>query len=202
MSWKDKFPKENIYYETENGILYNSNVLDVLKSLPDESIDCIVTSPPYWGLRFYGNNANTIWGEGKSCNHKFNNEKVNISLSVSDNSKLNNGKGPNPKQQSLDGEYITGYCEKCGAWYGQLGLEPDFNQYLKNLIEIFRECKRVLKSTGTLFVNIADTYYSRSKGTGGKKSDILKAKGLDNFQSFPKVNLQNKYPEKSLCMIP
>lgn len=34
--------------------VYNGNALDVLKSLPDESVQCCVTSPPYWGLRDYG----------------------------------------------------------------------------------------------------------------------------------------------------
>ena len=29
------------------------HVLDVLKTLPNESVDCIVTSPPYWRLRSY-----------------------------------------------------------------------------------------------------------------------------------------------------
>jgi len=29
------------------------NSLDVLKTLPDESINCCVTSPPYWALRCY-----------------------------------------------------------------------------------------------------------------------------------------------------
>lgn len=113
------------------------------------------------GLRFYGNESNTIWGGDKNCNHEFDSEKVSVNLSMSDKSKLCDGKGANPKQQSLDGEYITGYCKKCDAWYGQLGLEPDFNQYLNNLIEIFKECKRVLKPTGTLFVNISDTYKNK-----------------------------------------
>ena len=52
-SWKDRFPKENRYFETDNGILYCANVLEILPKFPDESIDCIVTSPPYWGLRDY-----------------------------------------------------------------------------------------------------------------------------------------------------
>ena len=30
------------------------DVLDVLRTLPDECVDCVVTSPPYWGLRDYG----------------------------------------------------------------------------------------------------------------------------------------------------
>jgi len=54
MSWKDKFSKENIYFQTDKGILYNGDVLEQLKQLPSESIDCIITSPPYWGLRDYG----------------------------------------------------------------------------------------------------------------------------------------------------
>ena len=54
MDWKDNFPQENRYFETENGILYNSNVLNMLKQLPDESIDCVITSPPYWAKRDYG----------------------------------------------------------------------------------------------------------------------------------------------------
>ncbi len=202
MSWKDIFPRENIYFETENGILYNDDVLGTLRSLPNESIDCIITSPPYWGLRFYGNESNTIWGGDRNCNHEFNNEQIDINLSVSEKTGLKTGKNPSSKLKNLNGEYITGYCKKCGAWYGQLGLEPNFNQYLDNLLEIFKECKRVLKPSGTLFVNIADTYFSKCKGTGGKNSKLVKRKGVENFQSFPKIDLQNEYPEKSLCMIP
>lgn len=34
--------------------IYNGDALEVLQSLPDESVQCCVTSPPYWGLRDYG----------------------------------------------------------------------------------------------------------------------------------------------------
>src|SRR5690348_3447891 len=30
------------------------DALEVLRTLPDESVQCCVTSPPYWGLRDYG----------------------------------------------------------------------------------------------------------------------------------------------------
>ena len=33
--------------------IYQGNCIDVLKNMPSESIDCVVTSPPYWGLRNY-----------------------------------------------------------------------------------------------------------------------------------------------------
>ena len=47
MSWKDKFPKNNIYYQTENGILYNGDCVDIMAQFPEESIDLILTDPPY-----------------------------------------------------------------------------------------------------------------------------------------------------------
>jgi DNA modification methylase len=47
---------------------------------------------------------------------------------------------------------------KCGAWKGQLGLEFDWSMYVEHLVELFREVKRVLKKTGSLWLNIGDTY--------------------------------------------
>jgi len=45
--WKDDFPKENRYFETENGILYCADSLQLLPRLKDSSIDLILTDPPY-----------------------------------------------------------------------------------------------------------------------------------------------------------
>ena len=56
MDWKDKFPKENRYYETENGILYKGDCIEIMKQFPEESIDLIITDPPY-GLNYRSN-----WG--------------------------------------------------------------------------------------------------------------------------------------------
>ena len=42
------------YYESNSGQIFHGNALDVLKSLPNESVQMCVTSPPYWGLRDYG----------------------------------------------------------------------------------------------------------------------------------------------------
>jgi len=61
-NWKDKFPKENRYFETENGILYNDNLVNILQAFPDESIDLVVTSPPYDTLRTYNQDDITaVW---------------------------------------------------------------------------------------------------------------------------------------------
>ena len=47
MDWKNKFPQENRYFETDNGILYCGDCLKILKQFPDNYIDLVLTDPPY-----------------------------------------------------------------------------------------------------------------------------------------------------------
>jgi len=72
---------------------------EVLKSLPDNHFQTVVTSPPYWGLRDYGIG-------------------------------------------------------------GQIGAELDMREYIKDLVAVFREVRRVLKDDGTFWLNIGDSYTS------------------------------------------
>jgi DNA modification methylase len=66
---------------------------------------------------------------------------------------------------------ISSFCDKCGAWFGQLGLEPTPRLYVKHIVEIFEECRRVLRSDGTCWVNLGDAYSSNpSKGGSGPGS--------------------------------
>ena len=51
--------------------IIQGNTLDVLKTFPDESVDCVVTSPPYFGLRDYGEETCTIWDEDPNCEHEW-----------------------------------------------------------------------------------------------------------------------------------
>ena len=45
---------------------------------------------------------------------------------------------------------------------GQIGLENTPDQYIENLVKIFREVRRVLKDDGTLWVNIGDSYTQKN----------------------------------------
>ena len=85
----------------KTNITYNMDALTAAKLLPDDCVDCIVTSPPYYGLRDYG-------------------------------------------------------------VIGQIGLEATPEQYIRKLVELFRELRRALKSCGTLWINIGDTYAAGS----------------------------------------
>ncbi len=67
MNWKESFPKENRYFETENGILYCGDCIEIMDKFPKNSIDLIVTSPPYNVGIDYDN-----WNDKMSINDYFN----------------------------------------------------------------------------------------------------------------------------------
>lgn len=128
--------------------IIQGSALEVLRTLPSDSIDCCVTSPPYWGLRDYG--TATWEGGDPECNH-FKNFLSSSKSTLHDK--------PEVKKMET-GIPFAGDCGKCSAVRKdlQLGLEPDFRDYIKNLCDIFDEVKRVLKPEGTCWVNLGDTY--------------------------------------------
>jgi site-specific DNA-methyltransferase (adenine-specific) len=186
----------NPYYETDYGKLYNGHVLDTLKQLPSDTVSCCVTSPPYWALRDYGTDG-VVWDGDADCEHEWNEETFNQHSGRGDCQKS----GKYSQQANIPDKQLTRHiCSKCGAWKGQLGLEPDFNLYIKHLCDIFDEVKRVLRKDGTCWVNLGDTYSgggSGQKDTGkhGYPSDVMCC--LGNKPSG-NTELQNK----NLCNIP
>ncbi|MDD5510484.1 MAG: hypothetical protein PHI12_06735 [Dehalococcoidales bacterium] len=51
--------------------IYCGNSLEVLRSLPDESVQMCVCSPPYWGLRNYSGGSDIVWGGDPNCQHEW-----------------------------------------------------------------------------------------------------------------------------------
>ena len=80
-----------------NATIHVGDCLESLKGMPDQSVNCCVTSPPYFGLRDYG----------------------------------------------VD---------------GQIGLEPNPDEFVAALVAVFREARRVLREDGTLWLNLGDSY--------------------------------------------
>jgi len=114
------------------------DALETLKTLPDESVHCCITSPPYWGLRNYGT---AEWEGGEAaCLHL-------------------------ARSSMLGGPPIE--FEKTCGWCGairvdkQMGLEPTPELFLSNMVTLFREVRRVLRSDGTLFCNMGDSYQDK-----------------------------------------
>lgn len=122
--------------------IIQGNCLTVLKTLPDNSVDCCITSPPYWGLRDYGHDE-------------------------------------------------------------QLGGESDFKQFVINLANVFDEVKRVLKPTGTCFVNLGDTYASGVRAKNGADVNTNDPKNPNANRSKVAPNRMGcGLPEKCLCLVP
>lgn len=118
--------------------IIRGDALGELRKFPDESIDCLVTSPPYWALRDYGVK-------------------------------------------------------------GQLGLEKNFQEYITKLCNTFDEVRRVLKKTGTCWVNLGDTY-NNSNWAG--RSDKFEGQPIcKKHQTFGRGG-QFNYSDKCLCQIP
>lgn len=120
--------------------LYPGDCLDVLASMEPDSVDCVVTSPPYWGLRDY----------------------------------------------DVD---------------GQIGLEPTLAEHLAVMVRVFEAVRRVLKPTGTLWINYGDCY---ATSPNGRSAADTKALGNDDrtFRDKPFSTIGGLLKAKDLCMVP
>lgn len=106
--------REQAFFADDQTMIFHAEAKDALDWLYDAGIrvDCIVTSPPFYGQRDYGYEA-------------------------------------------------------------QIGLEEHPSQFIESLVEVFEKCGRILKDTGSLWVNLGDTYWSgkgRSHGSDIKQS--------------------------------
>lgn len=155
--------------------ILEGSALERLRELPDESVNCCVTSPPYWGLRDY-NIQPTIWGGDPDHAHKWNLKIIATEIGKGNWSQGTNGRGElqpggvDAKREPIRSEVSTGFCE-CGAWLGSFGLEPTPLLYVEHAVMVFREVCRVLRSDGTCWVNLGDSYANDGKWggtTGGK----------------------------------
>ena len=161
--------------------IHQGDVLEVLRGMEDESVQCVVTSPPYWGLRDYG--TGTWEGGDKGCDH------IEVSRAPVHESKSTLGIpagggdcriGENNQTHKKDAKQFADLCGKCGARRvdQQLGLEATpfcggalscGECYVCRMVEVFREVRRVLRSDGVCFINMGDSYASsgtRSNNNG------------------------------------
>lgn len=124
--------------------VYQEPCLETLKKMPNDFLDCVITSPPYWQLRDYG-------------------------------------------------------------YEGQWGLEPTYQEYLEHLWEMMDEIYRVLKPTGTCWINLGDSYMPHNGSRGNKSysgSDTLR-KDKNLIATAPMTTREmGNIKAKSLVLIP
>jgi DNA modification methylase len=136
----------------------------LLPTLPAESVHCVVTSPPYWGLRDYG--TATWEGGDVACDHF----KLLGGTGAQNLGKSAEASAANVERSSVA---YRERCGKCGARRldQQLGLEPTPEAYIENMVGVFREVRRVLRDDGTLWLNMGDSYASDPASGGPGQQD-------------------------------
>ena len=132
------------------------DVREVFKPIPDKSIHTIITSPPYWQMRYY-DSPPTIWDGRKTCEHTWQNKAQKLS------------RDPAQKRFRHKLEFLK--CIKCGAMYGELGLEPTPELYIQHMLEIGEELWRILRNDGTLWLNMGDCCVGSGQDQGHKPDD-------------------------------
>ncbi len=113
---------------------------EVLAALPSESMQCCITSPPYWGLRDYGHDS-------------------------------------------------------------QLGLEGTPDEYVANMVAVFREVWRVLRKDGTVWLNLGDSYASTTSGTGALGGSFASERSQWEGHTT-RTEIPSGLKPKDLCGIP
>jgi site-specific DNA-methyltransferase (adenine-specific) len=124
-----------------------------------------------------------MWDAVEGCEHEWGDEThqiYNPQTCYETGRCTEGGWGNDGKKLLLEKKNISqgAFCSKCGAWRGQLGLEPSPQLYIKHLVSIFDEVKRVLKPSGTCWVNIGDSYAGSWGNYGArehKQRPVLKA---------------------------
>ena len=190
-------------------MIFRGDALSMLKTLPSESVQCIVTSPPYWALRRY-DIPDIVFDGDPACEHEWGAERVRARSGGVGASTLGLASGGNDmsdeaRVRSIERSFVevsTGaFCQRCSAWRGQLGQEPTPDLFIRHLVEIFREARRVLRTDGTCWLNMGDCYSNADKGgyqssrvtaedslqKGNLASDFI---GAPNRQ--PQLGLKNK----------
>ena len=155
--------------------IFVGDVFERLAEIPSGSVRTCVTSPPYWGLRDYGT---AEWeGGNPDCQHT-------ISYADADNLKLVGEKG-NGLERVTRGKRDE--CLRCGATRrdSQLGLEETPEQYVENMVRVFREVRRVLADDGTLWLNLGDSYWAGKgqSGAGGAEKQALRNERGESINS-------------------
>ncbi|HZP02638.1 MAG TPA: DNA methyltransferase, partial [Terriglobia bacterium] len=180
------------------------DVLDVLTCIPSESVHCVVTSPPYWGLRDYGIEP-SVWGGDRACDHEWGSQERGrrgdiLPAEISEAGRL----GTYEHQTGLnDGGR---FCKRCEAWRGCLGLEPTPSLFVEHIVEVFRQVRRVLHPTGVLWLNMGDSYITEPHAQASPSFDPKYQRARDRSEGISANRShsarQSGLKSKDLVMMP
>ena len=178
--------------------LYVGDVRELVGGLEPGSIDCVVTSPPYWGLRDYGT-ADWSGGTDPECDHEPDPDWIHTRFLASSGLA-----GATPSRTQADAARVQwrkangDTCPRCGATFvdRQIGLEGSPQEYVDELVGLFAAIRPVLADHGTVWLNLGDSYAS-SPASGGSSSSGLNAKRNADGSLHPDNKSQGVTPMSS-----
>lgn len=171
-------------------MIYQQSVFDPWP-IESESVQAVITSPPYFALRKYSI-PDVIVGGDKDCKHEW-------EIIIKKASGRTNGNVGNNIDTRIHYESQTGTCIHCNAWKGQYGLEPTPQMYVEHTRLWAKEAWRVLRNDGIMFLNLADSYAGGGKGNYGHGIDSgVKAKQHPKGKDFN----YGEIPSKCQLLIP
>ena len=182
------------YWSNGVATLYQADARAI--PLPDGSVHCCVTSPPYWGLRDYGLSA--WYGGDPECSH--------LRL-AKDRQKAHGLTDRFPETAAYGGDAVepwpAGVCGHCGATQqaAGIGLEPTLSDWLANIVAVSREVWRVLRDDGTYWLNLGDAYAGggrRQEGDTPESVGGLSGKSKGIFGARPQPMSAHGLPAKNL----
>lgn len=171
--------------------ILQGDVLERLRKLKSGSVNLIVTSPPYFNARMYCEDAVRLSATAdKTTRKKCKRLKLTGVVSRS------------AVPADLEGYFVPADLE--GYFVpAEIGMEATPTSYLKMLVRVFREAKRVLRDDGSMYINIGDSYCSingfERASARFKRSDSIGAKA--NTRSMKTLRADG-FLEKSLFLLP
>src|SRR5215210_1527252 len=122
-------PRGTLYHDSKHCKIYPGHAAEILNDhIPAGSIDMVMCSPPYWGLRFYGTEPRVWDADDPSCSpHEFRQRDFSLHAGRGDAQKS----AKYSEQEVIPDLQLQGAtCTKCGAWKGELGLEPKIDMFI------------------------------------------------------------------------
>ena len=174
-------------------------------------VNCVVSSPPYWALRSY-DTPPQIWGGDESCAHAWGGEHkihrtggdASSGLADYDNGLNENTVESKVARRSFDAS--SELCSKCGAWRGELGLEPDPFLYVEHMVEVFRLVRDLMADDAVCFLNIGDTYITRPTKSASlflNGNGTARAQAAASYRTVRQMkNISGNLKMKDMALVP
>jgi DNA modification methylase len=179
--------------EAKFNTIIRADAIEGLRQLAAGSVHCVMTSPPYYGLRDY---------ERCPCAQFVASEVESSTLAGGGNAHLPNhtqNKEPDPNCKRCHGTGKQANLSRIwkDGWEGQLGLEPSPKLYIAHMVEICREVRRVMRDDALFWLNIGDSY-ARNPAKGGSGTPTGRNNRGENYPGSGMSDLE----EGNLLLIP